>query len=739
MVNRITVLSSVGSDSLLFWKLKGEEHLSAPFRFQVDLLSKDFTLDRQKLLGQEMTVVIPCQIPGSERYLSGKVTAVSVRTEELDGTQYAAYQTTLEPDFWPMMRDRNFRIFQQQRVPDIAKTLFSEYNVRVEDKLTRSYRQWDYSVQYGESSFHFISRLLELEGISYLFRHSKEGHTLVLMDDYSQAEAFPGYDTIPWHAQTGGGAVNEEGISQLVANHVVTPGLYSTDDYDFRKPHAWMLQTLQNPVSPSPGKIDVYDWPGRFVEHGDGEAYARIRQQAWQAEQQQMQGSGTATGIAPGHLFRLTNAPNFADNAQWLVIGARYAFEENQYASGGQFSSQHNIAFTVIPATTPFRPASVTDWPRTYGPQTARVVGPQGESIWTDKYGRVKVKFHWDRQSQGDENSSCWVRVSSAWAGQGYGGVQIPRVGDEVVVDFINGEPDRPIIIGRVYNEASMPPWALPAAATQMGFMSRSKDGSPDNANALRFEDKPGEEQLWLHAERNMDTEVENDETHDVGSNRTKTVGKDETSHIKQNRTRTVDGNETVTIGQDRSKTINGNETITVQQNRTESVKGNETLSVEQNRDETITGNHTTTVKSNNTGTVQGNQTLTVVQDRTRTVQGNEKVSVQQNRTVQVTGDQTLEVTGNRNVTVSSNEVRTVVRKQEVNIGAGRTLSITGGDTRFTQGSVADSATDTFQINVGESGILIGNGSVEITAGGSTITINAAGVMVNGKKIELNA
>lgn len=393
----------------------------------------------------------------------------------------------------------------------------------------------------------------------------------------------------------------------------------------------------------------------------------------------------------------------------------------------------------MIPASVVFRPEQKTPWPRTGGPQTAKVVGPKGESIWTDRYGRVKVKFHWDRLAKGDDTSSCWVRVSSAWAGQGFGGVQIPRVGDEVVVDFINGDPDRPIITGRVYNEASMPPWALPAAATQMGFMSRSKDGSPDNANALRFEDKPGQEQLWLHAERNMDTEVENDETHDVGSNRTKTVGKDEISHIKQNRTRTVDGNETVTVGQDRSKTINGNETTTIQQNRTETVKGNETLSVDQNRNETITGNHTTTVKSNNTGTVEGKQTLTVIQDRMRTVQGNEKVSVQQNRSVQVTGNQNLDVTGNRHVSVNSNEVCTITQKQDVTIGAGRTLSITGGDTRFTQGSVADSATDTFHINVGESGILISNGSVQITAGGSTITINAAGVMVNGKKIELNA
>ena len=247
MVNRITATSPGAPGSLLFWALRGEEKLSAPFRFEVDLLSDDFTLNRQQLLGQPMTVTIPTQTL-NPRYLTGNITAVAVRSEEIDSKRYAVYQLTLEPDFWAMTRDRNFRIFQQQRVPDIVKTLFSEHNVKFEDQLTRSYRQWDYCVQYAESSFDFISRLLELEGISYLFRHDKDGHTLVLMDDYTRAIPFPGYEVIAWHATSGGGVVKEEGVSQLTASHVVTPGLYSTDDYDFRKPHAWMLQTMQNPV-----------------------------------------------------------------------------------------------------------------------------------------------------------------------------------------------------------------------------------------------------------------------------------------------------------------------------------------------------------------------------------------------------------------------------------------------------------------------------------------------------------
>ncbi len=228
----------------------------------------------------------------------------------------------------------------------------------------------------------------------------------------------------------------------------------------------------------------------------------------------------------PGHTFTLGQPPYASDSGDYMVVSAAYTLQENTYASGSGEDSKHKINFVVIPADITFRSAQRTEWPRTHGPQTARVVGPEGESIWTDRYGRVKVKFHWDRHAKGDDTSSCWVRVSSAWAGQGFGGVQIPRVGDEVVIDFINGDPDRPIITGRVYNEASMPPWSLPAAATQMGFMSRSKDGTPDNANALRFEDKSGEEQLWMQAERNMDTNVKNDETHSVGGNHTISIEK---------------------------------------------------------------------------------------------------------------------------------------------------------------------------------------------------------------------
>ncbi|ELY4566227.1 type VI secretion system tip protein VgrG [Cronobacter sakazakii] len=701
MLNRITVQLPV--EGLLFWKLSGREALSEPFMFTLTLLGTDARADRSALLGQPVTVTIPTQALMTPRYLNGKVTRVAVSAVELSGTRYAAYELTVEPDLWPMQRDRNLRIFQGQTVPQIVKTLLGESRVNMEERLSGSYRVWEYCVQYQESSLDFISRLLELEGIAYHFRHEQDRHTLILTDAPGQYEPFPGYETIPYHVTPSGGSTDEEGISQWALEDSVTPGIYSLDDYDFRKPNAWLFQARQNPLSPQPGSIDVYDWPGRFVEHGHGEFYARIRQERWQVEHRQTQGTATALGIAPGHTFVLRNAPFFGDNGEYLTTIAHYRFEENRYASGPDSNTLHEIRFEVIPADVPYRPAQKTPWPRTYGPQTAKVVGPQGESIWTDKYGRVKVKFHWDRLGKGDDTSSSWVRVSSAWAGQGFGGVQIPRVGDEVVVDFINGDPDRPLITGRVYNEASMPPWALPAAATQMGFLSRSKDGSPDNANALRFEDKAGEEQVWLHAEKNMDTEIENDETHSVGSNRAKTIGANETTTVKKNRTETVVENETITVHQNRTETVDGNETITIHSNRTETVDQNEDVRIGQNQ----------------SVTVNGAQTLRVDKTKTETIALASMLNVGLAQNTNIGAAYVLNVGAGWMTNVGAMQMHNVALKYSVN--SGKDLSLSAGTT-------ADfSAEDKITLVCGESMIVLEQNG--------TITLSANKIKMVGEKV----
>jgi len=600
MFSRIT--AQLPADGLLFHTLTGTETLSRPFVLTAELLATDARIDRHALLGKPVTFLLPTDglmNALSPRYLNGKITRVAVRSQELSGTRYAVYQLTVEPDLWPMRRDRNLRIFQSQTVPQIVQTLLKEYAVNVETRLAGNYRVWEYCVQYQESSLDFISRLMELEGIYYFFRHEADKHTLVLCDAPDQHQAFPGYETIAYHVTPSGGVVTEEGISQWSLAESVTPGIYSTDDYDFRKPNAWMLQARQNPASPVPGSVDVYDWPGHFVDHSHGESYARIRQEVWQGEHHSVSGSGTATGIAPGFTFAIINAPHFSDNGEYLVTSATYDFAENSYASGDTGESRHNISFTVLPSSVTYRTPPETPWPKTHGPQTAKVVGPKGESIWTDRYGRVKVKFHWDRLAKGDDTSSCWVRVSSAWAGQGFGGVQIPRVGDEVVVDFINGDPDRPIITGRVYNEASMPPWDLPGDATRMGFMTRSKDGHQANASYLFFEDKPGSELLNMHAEKDMNISVENDKTVSIDGCRTTKIGKDQideitgdsTFHYKQKRTTTVDDAETKIFNNGEKTTIENGRVLKISNGDEVSIVGNKNSHINGNENREITGN----------------------------------------------------------------------------------------------------------------------------------------------------
>jgi type VI secretion system secreted protein VgrG len=683
MFDRITVTTPAGDGALKFWKLSGTEGVSRSFELDVTLLSRDARLDRRAMLGQPIALTIPSpRLLAAPRYLNGKITSVNVHSADINGERYAVYTLTMESDLWPLKRDRNQRIFQNQSVPAIVKTLLDEYGVQLESQLSGSYRNWEYCVQYQESSYDFISRLMELEGIYFFFRHQADKHTLVLYDAPQQHRPFSGYETIPYHATPSGGSTGEEGIGQWAISERVTPGIYSIDDYDFRKPHAWLFQARQNPASPAPGQIDYYDWPGHFVEHSHGEFYARVRQEEWQAEHQRIDATATALGLVPGCTFTLTNPPFVSDGGEYLVLSARYQLEENSYASGGE-DALHRIDLAVIPAATPFRCAQRTPWPRTHGPQTARVVGPQGESIWTDRYGRIKVKFHWDRLAKGDDTSSCWVRVSSAWAGQGFGGVQIPRVGDEVVIDFINGDPDRPIVTGRVYNEASMPPWSLPAGATMMGFMTRSKDGHIDNSSHLFFEDKAGSELVQLHAEKDMNISVENDQTVTVDGNRTTTIQKQQKDEVVGNAIFDYHGTRTTTVDKLESKTFKQGEKVTITNGRNAEVtSGGENVKVtgkrfaetvgeeEHHVSQKVTRKYGAGMDSYLTGDrydeITGKRHNVVTQDVTDELRGNLNQTVTKNADTHILGSWTQTVDGG--VTITSPKKITIDSAEKVSI-----------------------------------------------------------------------
>ena len=317
-----------------------------------------------------------------------------------------------------------------------------------------------------------------------------------------------------------------------------------------------------------------------------------------------IQGASRCRYLAAGHKFTLQRHYN-ADGPYVLTSVQHSARLQGDYRSDSGGEATYYNSFTCIPAALPFRPRRITPKPVIQGTQTAVVVGPAGEEIFTDKYSRVKVQFHWDRQGQSNADSSCWVRVGTPWAGKNWGMIHIPRVGQEVIVAFEQGDPDQPIIVGSVYNADMMPPYDLPANRTQSGVKSRSSlQGSPDNFNEIRFEDKKGDEQLFIHAEKNQDIEVENDETHWVGRDRAKTIDRDEKTHVKGNRTETVDKNETITIHGNRTETVDKNEKVEVKNGNRDIIldKGNDTHKIKMgNRDVQIDmGNDTLTIKMGN-------------------------------------------------------------------------------------------------------------------------------------------
>ena len=566
MGDRTFTAHSPLGEQLEFRSMVGSEQISRLFEFRVRLISESSAISAKSLLGKDLTVEIDLtteQGGGGKRYLSGQVVQFTFIGRDGD---FSSFIAVLRPKLWHATRRTDFKIFQHMKAPDIIKDVLGKYGFSIEDKLTGQYREWVYMVQYDESDFNFVSRVMESEGIYYYFEHAMGSHTLVLADDIGSHSPLPnGPSTIPYYSGDRAAHVHDEDfIDGWTFAEDIASGKFAADDYDFEKPKALLDTKEAKPAGHPEDDREVYKWPGGYTDAGDGENYARISIEQQSAPREAVHGEGNARNIAPGYLFTFSKYPRADQNKQYLIESAYYRFEENvrrSDGSGGAGNSKragtdsptsYRIGFDALPKTTSYRSQRSTTKPHTTGPQTAVVTGPAGEEIYTDKYGRIKVQFHWDRYGTMDENSSCWIRVSQTWAGSNYGSMHIPRIGQEVIVDFLNGDPDYPIVTGRVYNAMQMPPWDLPANKTQSGIKTNSsKDGAAGagmkngagDANAIRFEDKKGEEQLWLHAQKDQLTEVENDETKWVGRDRDKTIDRDEFNTIHRDRTEIVDRN----------------------------------------------------------------------------------------------------------------------------------------------------------------------------------------------------
>ena len=687
MPNLVTLnIPQLSGQELHFSSLTYAAGLSMLEDLQLCILSPNANLGADDVLGQLVSLTLHQhhidRHEQLERELSGYV-----RRFEFEGHQgrYYRYRVEIVPWMWFLTRRADCRIFQDQSVPDIVQSVLAEHvdGASVELKLVRSYRKRTYCVQYRETDFNFIARLLEDEGIYWYFEHQGGRHKLIVVDDLGSHEALAGYEALPYYANREQVPPDAEYLTDWRCSREVRANKVALTSYDFTAPGRSLKVGMTAQRSYSLADHELFDFQGDYAQSADGEQLLDNRIDEEQARFEQFTGHSNASGLAAGHLFELTQHPRDDQNAQYLCTQLRLVVQAADSESD-QGRDQLSLSLAAIPASQQFRPPRRTPRPFVQGPQTAVVVGPSGEEIHTDKYGRVKAQFHWDRKGQKNEKSSCWMRVSSPWAGKSFGFIQIPRIGQEVVVDFLEGDPDQPLITGRVYNDDQMPPWDLPANASQSGVLTRStKGGAYNNANALRFEDKKGSEQVWLHAEKNQDIEVENDETHWVGHDRDKTIDHDETSHIKHDRTETVDHDESITIGVNRTESVGNNESISIGNNRTESVGANESVSIGKNRTMDVADNEALSVGKNRDHTVGKNETVTVGDNFKHTVGKNAEVEIGDKRQTQVGKDDMLQV-GKKFYLEAGDEITLKTGNASITLKKDGTIQIKGKDITVT-------------------------------------------------------
>lgn len=624
----ISIQTPLGDDKLLLTRFEYSDELNMPFRIDADVLSTDPVIAFDQIIGQPVTISMNLA-SGTKRCFHGIVLSF----EQKDRTIGAAvYCLQIVPWLRHFGNSSDCQIFQNENIPDIvSKVLKTAGFSDLELQLTDNYPPLEYCVQYRESGLSFVNRLLAKAGIAYYFRHEEARHVMVLTDSVKSHSPFPRYDILPYR-ESESAATLEETISNWGWSMSAKTGAYAQTDFDFKRPKADLL--VKAPVSRSHGMADFerFDYPGEYDESGQGDAYAKARINEIHTGHEIARGVSSCRALATGRTFKLQDHPRADQNREYLLTSVSLSFNAGGFTAGVagfQPSTQETFAcgFSVMPSTQQYRPARSTSKPLITGPQTAIVTGPAGEEIHTDKYGRVKVHFHWDRYGKFDADSSCWIRVSQYWAGKNWGAMHIPRMGQEVIVEFLEGDPDKPIITGRVYNGEAKPPYALPANKNISTLMSNSTKGG-GGYNEIKMDDTKSAELLYIQAE------------------------KDRTVLVKHDNTETVHHDETIEIGNDRSKHVLKNEDVTIDENRTEEVKKNEDI--------------------------------TIGVDRTEEVKNNEKVKIGRNRTHDVgeidkltVGDE-LVINVGKQITIMTGESSIVMKKDGTIKISGKNISIVG-------------------------------------------------------------
>ncbi len=732
--------SSLDDDDLLLTGLSGREGISQLFSFQLDLVAPlDKPIDFAAVLGRPAAVSM--EVEKSEtRYYQGIINRVAQGARD---DTFISYRVEMVPPVWLLTRRVQSRIFQHQSVPEILKKVLTGFQVAY--LLHGTVQPRDFCVQYRESDFAFASRLMEEEGIFYFFRHTADGCEMAVANT-PQAHAVIADPSALIYDEVEGGEREEGRIFSWEKFQEVRSGKVTLWDHCFELPHKHLEaeQKIQDAVEvgsvshklslDGTDKLELYDYPGcyaqRFdgVDRGGGERpselekifednrrTASLRMQEEAARAVSVRGSSTCRHMISGHKFTLER--HFDADGEYVLTGVSHSasITAGGYRSGGSVAFSYQNQFECIPVALPFRPARLTPRPTVQGTQTAVVVGPPGEEIFTDKYSRVKVQFHWDRQGKYDADSSCWIRVATIWAGKGWGVIHIPRIGQEVVVDFLEGDPDQPIVIGSVYNADQMPPGELPKHGMVSGLISRTTpSGGPSNFNGIRADDTKAQEHLTIQAEYDETTLVKHD--------RKKTINNDETTHVKHDRTETVDNNETISVHGARTETVDKSESVSIGQSQTVSVSMNQTT--------TIGLVHTITVGALQAITVGASQAISVGGSQAVTVGGSQTIGVAKDVgetigggfTQTVTKDHKTDVKGGRAATVEKDDTLKVTKKLQID--AGEEVLIKTGDAQLLMKKNGDITLKGKNIVIDGSGKITVKASSDLKLKGSKIGEN---------------
>jgi type VI secretion system secreted protein VgrG len=696
-------------------QFSGVEAMSQHFRFDVTALAAEGDIAPGDVIGKPATLTF--NVGKDARFLNGIIARVEQGEED---KKVVAHRFVIVPTVHCLLFRHDLRIFQEMTAVDVVKKVLDDAGISSDEvgyRTDGSYPKREYCVQYRESDWDFIARLCEEEGISFFFEHADGKHKLVFVDSPNGLAPIAGKQAVPFHIATGA-LVQDEAVSVFRVAAQIGSDEITLRDWDFKRPTVLLEGTSTGKVKQG---LAVYDFPAEALDSSDAKRLSKVRLEEATTESRVGRGDSNVPRLMPGAVFELTDHPIESLSGKWIVVEVDHVGHEPSMTLGSDAAPYGN-RFRAVPAGTPIRPARVTRRPIVHGSHTAIVTGPAGEEVHVDEHGRIKVQFHWDRLGKKDEKTTCWIRVAQAWSGPAYGAMFLPRIGHEVVVSFLEGDPDRPLVTGSVYNAANVPPYALPAEKTKSTIKTRSSPGgSAANFNELRFEDKKGQEEILIHAEKDHTIEVENDENEHIGHDQSVVVDND--------RTRRVGANETVTVGASRKLTVGVDETDVIGANWAATVGANATVSIATNLSVTLGGAFTQSVAKAATISIGEGKEESIAKGSTRSVGEDDSVTIDGSSTTEVGKSLSLSVAKDASMDVDGAYALTVGKSYALECGDGKITVQKNGDILIEGKKIVVKGSGPIELQ-GSKLTIKSDGAVEVKASGN-VAIKGSAISAN--------